>query len=113
MLNTLVCVDIPCPKLHLAHTCLVRRGGKLLCVGSIDPENTVYMKIGTRKRLSYIFTYGGQVEDLKEVLSLISKGVIRPQVKKGKLEDFPNVLQDLVDGKVDCRVALMHEDSGV
>jgi len=57
--------------------------------------------------LSYIFSYGGQVEDLKEVLDLIAKGVIRPQVQPGKLEDFPTVLKDLEDGKVEARVALL------
>ncbi|KAK4120123.1 N-benzyl-3-pyrrolidinol dehydrogenase [Parathielavia appendiculata] len=88
---------------------IVRRGGKILCVGSIDPENTVHMKTGTRKRLSFIFTYGGQVEDLEEVLRLIAKGVIRPQVKPGILKDFPTVLQDLTEGKVECRVALLQE----
>lgn len=67
------------------------------------------MKTGTRKRLSYIFSYGGQVEDLKEVLDLIAKGVIRPQVKPGKLEDFPTVLKDLEDGKVEARVALVQD----
>lgn len=68
------------------------------------------MKIGTRKRLSFIFTYGGQVKDLKEVLDLISKGVIRPQVNPGKLEDFPNVLKALCKGEVESRVALLQEE---
>lgn len=68
------------------------------------------MKTGTRKRWSYIFSYGGQVPDLKEVLDLIAKGVIRPQVEPGKLEDFPNVLRDPCDGKVDSRVALVQEE---
>jgi propanol-preferring alcohol dehydrogenase len=68
------------------------------------------MKTGTRKRLSYIFSYGGQVEDLKEVLDLIAQGVIRPQVQPGKLEDFPTVLKDLEDGKVEARVALVQDE---
>ncbi|KAH8897962.1 GroES-like protein [Thozetella sp. PMI_491] len=88
---------------------IVRRGGKLLCVGFLDMENTVQMKIGTRKRLTFIFTYGGQPKDLEEVLHLIAKGAIQPQVKGGKLEDFPAVLKDLGDGKVEGRIALMHE----
>lgn len=67
------------------------------------------MKIGTRKRLSYIFSYGGQVCDLENVLDLIAKGIIRPQVEEGKLADFPTVLQDLLAGKIKARVALMHE----
>lgn len=86
----------------------VRRGGKILCIGSMDTENTVYMKIGTRKRLSYIFSYGGQVQDLKAVLDLIARKVIRPQVEEGKFEEFPSLLQDLVKGKIKSRVALVY-----
>ena len=88
---------------------LVRRGGKLLCVGTIDEENTVDMKIGIQKRLSIIFTYGGQWRDLKEVLDLISKGIIQPQVETADLKEFPNILKSVCDGKVKSRVALLHE----
>ncbi|SPO01636.1 related to alcohol dehydrogenase [Cephalotrichum gorgonifer] len=88
---------------------IVRRGGKLLCIGSLDPENTIHMKIGTRKRLSYIFSYGGQVQDLEEVLKLIAKGDIKPQVEGGKLEDFPKVLHALGEGGVKGRMALIHK----
>ncbi|KAF4767798.1 hypothetical protein N7455_006997 [Penicillium solitum] len=88
---------------------IVRRGGKLLCVGTIDEENTVDMKIGIQKRLSIIFTYGGQWRDLKEVLDLISKGIIQPQVETADLKEFPNILKSVCDGKVKSRVALLHE----
>jgi propanol-preferring alcohol dehydrogenase len=88
---------------------IVRRGGKLLCIGSLDTENVLHMKIGTRKRLSYIFSYGGQVQDLKQVLDLIAKNVIRPQVQARKFADFPAIIKDLVAGKVKGRVALVHE----
>ncbi|KAG7061977.1 4-coumarate-CoA ligase [Colletotrichum scovillei] len=88
---------------------IVRRGGKLLCIGSLDTENTIHMKIGTRKRLSYIFSYGGQVKDLREVLQLIAKGKIRPRVETAKLSDFPDVLDRLERGEIKARVALMHE----
>jgi propanol-preferring alcohol dehydrogenase len=74
----------------------------------MDSENTILMKIGTRKRLSFIFSYGGQVQDLRAVLDLIAKQVIRPQVVEGKFEDFPKLLKDLVAGKVKSRVALVH-----
>jgi propanol-preferring alcohol dehydrogenase len=67
------------------------------------------MKIGTRKRLSFIFSYGGQVKDLEEVLDLIAAGHIKPQVETRKLEQFDQVLQELCDGKVRSRVALLHE----
>lgn len=87
---------------------LVRRGGKILCVGSIDPDNTVHMKIGTRKRLSYIFSYGGQVQDLREVLQMISRGKIRPHVAERPFKDLPMVLSELGVGEIEARVALVH-----
>lgn len=78
----------------------------MLCVGTLDEENTVDMKIGIQKRLSIVFSYGGQARDLKEVLDLISKGVFQPQVDTADLKDFPKVLKDLCEGKVKARVAL-------
>ena len=80
-----------------------------MCVGTLNRENIIYMKVGTRKRLTFIFSYGGQVSDLTEALDLISKKVIQPQVEDGDLRDFPRVLQDLCDGKIKGRVALLHE----
>ncbi|KAL0780333.1 hypothetical protein CaCOL14_001668 [Colletotrichum acutatum] len=88
---------------------IVRRGGKLLCIGSLDTENTIHMKIGTRKRLSYVFSYGGQVKDLREVLQLIAEGKIRPRVETAELSGFPDVLGRLERGEIKARVALMHE----
>lgn len=87
----------------------VRRGGKLLCIGSLDTENTIHMKIGTRKRLSFIFSYGGQVRDLKKVLDLIVSGHISPRVETRKLPDFQEVLGALGEGKIKARVALLHD----
>lgn len=71
-----------------------------MCIGSLDTENTIHMKTGTRKRLSYIFSYGGQVKDLEEVLALIAARKIEPQVRTKTLKDFPAVIKDLCDGKV-------------
>ncbi|KAM0367782.1 hypothetical protein ACHAPY_011661, partial [Fusarium culmorum] len=88
---------------------IVRRGGKLLCIGSLDTENTIHMKIGTRKRLSFIFSYGGQVRDLKKVLDLIASGHISPRVETRKLPDFQEVLGALSEGKIKARVALLHD----
>lgn len=81
----------------------------MLCIGSLDTENTIHMKIGTRKRLSYIFSYGGQVGDLEEVLKLIAEGTIRPQVMPSRLEEFPHILKQLEEGKVEGRMALIHD----
>lgn len=67
------------------------------------------MKIGTRKRLSYIFSYGSQVRDLELVLQLIAKKAIRPSVESRKFKDYAEVLRDLKDGKVKARVALEYD----
>ncbi|KAJ9491650.1 hypothetical protein VN97_g1579 [Penicillium thymicola] len=88
---------------------IVRPGGKILCVGTLDLINGLDMKIGIRKRLSIIFTYGGQYRDLVEVLDLIAKGVIQPQVELGNLQDFPRVLKELGEGKIKDRIALVSD----
>lgn len=67
------------------------------------------MKIGTRKRLSFIFSYGGQVRDLEKVLELIASGHISPRVETRKLPDFEEVLRALGEGKIKARVALLHD----
>lgn len=66
------------------------------------------MKIGTRKRLSFIFTYGSQAQDLAQVLEWIASGAIEPQVEERSLAELPQVLNDLEKGQVAARVALMH-----
>jgi propanol-preferring alcohol dehydrogenase len=87
---------------------VVRRGGKMLCVGTLDVENTIDMKIGVRKRLTILFTYGGRRNDLEEVLDLIASGDIKPQVENALLRDFPRLLRELCDGRIKGRVALLH-----
>ena len=87
----------------------VRQAGKLLCVGTLNHENTVHMKIAIRKRLDIVFSYGGQTRDLKEALDLIAQGVLDPVVSGGKLADFPRVLKELEAGKVKGRVALLFD----
>lgn len=76
-------------------------------MGTLDTQNTLDMKNGIRKRLSIIFTYGGQRRDLEAALDLISRGVLHPQIEAGRLEDFPQVLDDLHHGKIKARMALV------
>ena len=81
----------------------------MLCVGTLNHENTVHMKLAIRKRLDIKFSYGGQTKDLEEVLNLIEKGVLNPMVSNGKLSDFPKVMKNLEAGRVQGRVALLIE----
>lgn len=64
-------------------------------------------KICIKKRLTIVFNYGGKYEDVGEVLDLISKKIVRPVVETGDLKDFPKVLQDLHEGKIKSRMALI------
>jgi propanol-preferring alcohol dehydrogenase len=81
----------------------------MVCIGTLNLENTIHMKMGIRKRLSIIFSYGGQLRDLKDVLDLISKRAIQPQVEPGQIKDFAVVLKQLCAGQIKARVALVHE----
>ena len=89
----------------------MRFGGKLLYVGTLSNETIVDAKLCIKKRLTVLFNYGGQLEDVVEVLGLIAKKAIRPQVETGSLKDFPKVLQDLHDGKIKSRMALIPSHS--
>lgn len=85
----------------------MRPGGKLLYVGTLSNETTIDAKLCIKKRLTIVFNYGGQYQDVVEVLDLISKKIVRPQVETGDMKDFPSVLQDLHEGKIKSRMALI------
>ena len=86
-------------------------GGKILYVGSLSTETNVDSKLCIKKRLTVLFNYGGQYQDVVDVLALMSKKILRPHVEIGALEDFPKVLQDLHDGKIRSRIALIPQGS--
>lgn len=85
----------------------VRMGGKILYVGTLSNETTIDAKLCIKKRLTVVFNYGGQYQDVVEVLDLIAKRAIRPQVETDDLKNFPKVLQNLHEGKIKSRVALI------
>jgi propanol-preferring alcohol dehydrogenase len=87
---------------------VVRRGGRLLCIGSLDNKNTIEMKLATRKRLSFMFSYGSQAQDLPKVLDLIATKRVEPQVQSRPLKDLQAVLAELEVGEVEARVVLIH-----
>ncbi|KAK5684588.1 hypothetical protein LTS10_004460 [Elasticomyces elasticus] len=87
---------------------IVRRGGRLLCIGSLDNQNMIEMKLATRKRLSFIFSYGSQAQDLPNVLDLIATKKVEPRVHSRPLEDLQAVLAELETGEVEARVVLTH-----
>jgi propanol-preferring alcohol dehydrogenase len=49
----------------------------------------------------------GTKSELKEVLSAVAAGKVKPQVEERSLEECMEVLQDLATGKLKSRVALI------
>jgi propanol-preferring alcohol dehydrogenase len=47
------------------------------------------------------------MKDLKDCIELISEGKLNPQVVTGSLDDLPQVLEDLHNGKIKSRIALI------
>ena len=84
----------------------VRFGGKVVLVGLLAPQVSINSFLAVRKHLSILCSYGGTMDDLKQCLTLISEGKLKPQVVTGKLDEFPQVLEDLHAGKVKSRIAL-------
>lgn len=85
----------------------VRFGGKYVLVGLLAPEITLPTILVVRKHLQILCSYGGTMDDLKACLDLISKGQLKPQVEKGDLDKFADVLDDLHHGKIRSRIALV------
>jgi propanol-preferring alcohol dehydrogenase len=59
----------------------------MLCVGTLNHDNTVHMKLGIRKGINIIFSYGGQTKDLEDALGLIADEVLHPMVSDGRTVD--------------------------
>jgi propanol-preferring alcohol dehydrogenase len=76
-------------------------------VGHFAPEITIDTFLCARKHLSILWSYGGNLKELKKCLTLISEGRLRPQVVKGNMDDFPEVLDNLHNGKIKSRIALV------
>ncbi|KAF2095314.1 N-benzyl-3-pyrrolidinol dehydrogenase [Rhizodiscina lignyota] len=86
---------------------LVRMGGTILSVGILSPKTQNLNPLCSRKRLSVLYSYGGQRQDLVEALGMIARGQLQPQVEMGKLEDFPKMLEKLHAGEIKSRIALV------
>ena len=78
----------------------------MIQIGLLAAHISIDNFLSVRKHLSILCSYGGTMEDLKQCLSLIANGKLRPQVESGKFEDFPRILEDLHAGKVKSRITL-------
>jgi propanol-preferring alcohol dehydrogenase len=76
-------------------------------VGLLSPKVTMDNFLAVRKHLSILCSYGGTMDDLKQCLKLIASGDLKPQLERGDLADFPKALEDLHEGRVKSRIALI------
>ena len=93
---------------HLLTSGVVRRGGRPLCIGSLDNKNTIEMKLAPRKQLSFVFSYGSQAQDLPKVLRLIATKKVEPRVHSRPLKYLQADLAELDMGEVEAPVVVFH-----
>ena len=89
----------------------VRFGGKYVLVGLLSPEVKLDTVLVVRKHLQILCSYGGAMDDLKACLDLIAKGQLKPQVVTADMDKLDEVLDDLHQGKIKSRIALVPKQS--
>ena len=87
----------------------VRMAGTVVLVGLLNPGISFNSLPAVTKQIDILCSYGGTYSDLEASLDLIAKGVITPQVESGSMKDFPQILDDLHNGKIKSRIALVPE----
>lgn len=80
-----------------------------MIVGLLSPELSFRSPAVVRKQLSLLGSYAGTCSDIEACLELVDQGVLIPQVVTGSLKDLPSLLEDLHEGKIKSRIALIPE----
>lgn len=89
----------------------VRKAGTIVIVGLLGPDLSFATGTIVRKQLNILGSYGGTLSNIEACLDLIQKGVLVPQVTKGKMKDFPTILDDLHHGKIQGRMVMLPDSS--
>ncbi|EXJ61037.1 hypothetical protein A1O7_05190 [Cladophialophora yegresii CBS 114405] len=87
----------------------VRKAGTIIVVGLLSPEISLATGTIVRKQLSILGSYGGTIDNIKDCLNLIQNGALVPQISRGKMKDFPTILDDLHAGKIVGRMVMLPE----
>lgn len=85
----------------------VRPAGLVVLVGLISPTVTVIPGLMVTNVLTLKGTFCGTVDGLRECLDLVARGIVKPELVTKSINDLPQVLRDLDDGKVRGRQVLM------
>ncbi|KAM0717107.1 hypothetical protein Q7P37_006959 [Cladosporium fusiforme] len=85
----------------------LRPGGTLVLVGLLSGQMPLLGLVVVPAGLTIKGSYNGSVQAYKECLELLEKGVLVPKVQTGKIEDLPQALTDLDEGKIQGRMVLL------
>jgi propanol-preferring alcohol dehydrogenase len=88
---------------------IVRRGGKILNVGIHDLAHQTNHVGNIMKSISIYYAYGTHSSSIAEVMEKIAQRVITPKTEAAPMKDFPKVLKDLHEGRIQGRMVLVPE----
>ncbi|KAI7182028.1 40S ribosomal protein, partial [Hortaea werneckii] len=91
----------------LAAQMLVRPAGLIVQVGLLAQHAPLIPGYLVMHAKTIKGNYNGSLDSFAEVMELMAQGVLKPKLETGSIEDLPQVLRDLDDGKVKTRMVLL------
>ncbi|SMR60928.1 unnamed protein product [Zymoseptoria tritici ST99CH_1E4] len=85
----------------------VKPTGTIVLVGALSEQVAVLPVVMISNVITIKGTFCGTVDGLKECLELVAKGAVTPEIELGSINDLPQVLEDLDNGKIRGRKVLM------
>ncbi|KAI7769547.1 hypothetical protein LZL87_003037 [Fusarium oxysporum] len=85
----------------------VKPGGKVVTVGLASSDVTIPSNTGSGyilKGLTIVGSIGASMQDLKDVLTLLAEGAIKPELTEVSFEEIPETIKRLAEGTVTGRV---------
>ncbi|KAH7255152.1 chaperonin 10-like protein [Fusarium redolens] len=85
----------------------VKPGGKVVTVGLASSDVTIPSNTGSGyilKGITIVGSIGASMQDLKDVLTLLAEGAIKPELTEVAFEDISHTIKQLAEGTVTGRV---------
>ncbi|KAL5623746.1 hypothetical protein FOBRF1_002996 [Fusarium oxysporum] len=85
----------------------VKPGGKVVTVGLASSDVTIPSNTGSGyilKGVTIVGSIGASMQDLKDVLTLLAEGAIKPELTEVAFEEIPETIKRLAEGTVTGRV---------
>lgn len=87
----------------------VAPGGKVVVVGMASLETNINTSSLIIKEASVLGSVGGTPEDIKDILDLMKEGKVRIDTEEISLEQVPEGLERLKEGKVTSRLVMVNK----